>query len=477
MLGAREGNSSEEVHMLKSADASGRSLGTKLILICLLVLVMAVPIIFIYGISFDRSSRAADVTGDVSQRYGGRQYIAGPVLIAPYYRLGREGKVTETGEYAISPEEGSIDFRYITTEIKKRSLFRVPVYQADGEMTARFAAIDRDKYTDRTIEWDKARLIIGLSDGRGLTEDIALRLPSGEMRNFEPDSYRRSSGIDRPYEMSDAILQYEGWGQSADLTFFSVPAADILQTGSAFTVTSSINIRGARELGALPFAKSTRMSMTSDWASPGFKGGFAPEQQNITDTGFTASWFVSYLARGVPGESPVHQMDLFDVGDKAVTVQFVSELNPYQTVNRALKYSILFIGLVFITFFLFEVLVGRSIHSAQYILVGLAQGVFYLLLLAFSEYIGFTPAFGIAALATVVLTAAYAGAVFGGWTYVIRAGIVFGIIYGLLFVLMRLQDFALLIGALTSFTAIALIMYVTGGINWYGGRERDNAKP
>ena len=135
---------------------------------------------------------------------------------------------------------------------------------------------------------------------------------------------------------------------------------------------------------------------------------------------------------------------------------------------RDSKYSVLFIGLVFLAYFLFEVIVGVRVHPAQYILIGLAQSIFYLLLLAFAERIGFTAAFLISAGATISATAGYAGAVFGGREFMLRAGLVFALVYGLLYSLMRMQDFALMIGALASFIAIAMTMYLTRNLNWYG---------
>lgn len=149
-------------------------------------------------------------------------------------------------------------------------------------------------------------------------------------------------------------------------------------------------------------------------------------------------------------------------------VDFVDTVSAYKTVNRSLKYAVLFIGLVFLAYFLFEVIVGVSVHPAQYVLIGLAQSIFYLLLLAFSEHIGFAAAFFIAATAVISATAGYAGAVFGGRRYIWRAGVVFSLVYGLLFALMGMQDFALMIGALASFIAVAATMYLTRRIDWYG---------
>ena len=151
-----------------------------------------------------------------------------------------------------------------------------------------------------------------------------------------------------------------------------------------------------------------------------------------------------------------------------MTVQFVNTDNPYQTVNRALKYAVMFIGLVFLAYFLFEVIVGVRVHPGQYILIGLAQSIFYLMLLAFAERIGFTGAFIIASGLTITATAGYAGAVFGHKEYIARTGLVFLCVYGLLYSHMRMQDFALMLGALTSFVAIAGTMYLTRQMDWYG---------
>ena len=211
--------------------------------------------------------------------------------------------------------------------------------------------------------------------------------------------------------------------------------------------------------------------MVSNWPHPGFKGEFTPSAREITESGFSANWNMPYLSRGIAAEGRAHQI-LNQLGRNKVQVKFVDTASPYQTVNRALKYSVLFIGLVFLAYFLFEVIVGVRVHPAQYILIGLAQAIFYLLLLAFAERIGFSPAFAIAATMTVLITAGYAGAVFSGRAYIFKAGSVFAIVYGLLYVLMKIEDFALMIGALASFVAIAATMYLTRNMNWYGSETK-----
>jgi inner membrane protein len=154
-----------------------------------------------------------------------------------------------------------------------------------------------------------------------------------------------------------------------------------------------------------------------------------------------------------------------------MAVKLVKEDTAYRFIARSLKYSPLFIGLVFIAYFLFEVSSGKRVHPAQFILIGLAQAVFYLLLLAFSEHIGFDAAFGVAAVAAVGQIGLYAGAVFGSKAYAMRALAVFAGVYVLLYVLMRLEDYALVVGAIASFVAIALTMWMTRNVDWYGGAQ------
>jgi len=194
---------------------------------------------------------------------------------------------------------------------------------------------------------------------------------------------------------------------------------------------------------------------------------YPPIKRDISEGGFSAAWSVPFLARGMAAQGDARDLNLGQLSQKAMSVKLVNPVNPYQNVNRSLKYSVLFIGMVFLAYFLFETLVGVKVHAAQYVLIGLAQCVFYLLLLAFAEQIGFSFAFLIAAGATVILTSFYAGVVFGK-DYRLKAGAVFVTTYGLLYVLMRMQDFALMVGALASFLAIAATMYLTRNVNWYG---------
>ena len=458
-----------------------RSAGLKLILICGLVLFMAIPAMFIGAISYERSTAANEVTRKVSQRYGGEQTILGPILSVPYVSSLSDGTV-QTGHYIIYPDKGIAEFGAVNVEAKTQSLYKVPVYSAEGILRATFEdPLKKLEAAGVTLRRKDARFLLSLSDVRGLKRDIQLRGADGLSAQFEPaaEEVQPRPGTPAVYgqnlDGSRVIVKTAVPGRQHDPLpgfgqWLSVPAAPFLNKAGVVTVSAELHISGAQSLSIPPFAKSTEVNLASNWPDPGFKGEFTPTEREINDTGFTASWSMPYLSRGIRGQGRSKDV-MRGLTSNMVRVKFVNSDNPYQTVNRALKYSVLFIGLVFLAYFLFEIIVGTPVHPAQYILIGLAQAIFYLLLLAFAERIGFVPAFAIASALTILVTAGYAGAVFGGRSYIWKAGSVFGIVYGLLFVLMRLENFALMVGALASFTAIAATMYLTRDVDWYGGER------
>ncbi|MEP3653965.1 MAG: cell envelope integrity protein CreD [Litorimonas sp.] len=455
-----------------------RSAGLKLILICALVLLMAIPAMLIGAISYERSTAANEVTRQVSQRYGGQQTVIGPILSVPYETKLSDGTV-QTGHYIIYPDSGAAVFDSVNVENKMQSLYKVPVYSAKGELSARFDdPLSRLEKTGVTLQRRDARFLISLSDVRGLKRDIQLRDQNGQTAQFEPASEEAQSrpGVPAVYgqnlEGGRIIVKAAIPGRQHEALprfgqWLSVSAVPFFTDSGEVSVSAELYLSGAQSLSFPPFAKSTQVSLASNWADPGFQGEFTPIEREISDEGFTANWSMPYLSRGIRGQGRAEDV-LRGLTSNMVRVKFVNTDNPYQTVNRALKYSVLFIGLVFLAYFLFEIIVGTPVHPAQYILIGLAQAIFYLLLLAFAERIGFVPAFLIASVLTIVVTAGYAGAVFGGRSYIWKAGSVFAIVYGLLFVLMRMEDFALMVGALASFTAIAATMYLTRDVDWYG---------
>jgi inner membrane protein len=250
----------------------------------------------------------------------------------------------------------------------------------------------------------------------------------------------------------------------------AAPASAVVASAAGGRLTAQLRFTGAQRVSVMPFAKSTHVSIGGDWSSPSFDGGFLPETRSVRRNAFEATWNVPFMARGLSDHASATALNLDSLGRKDLGVTFVRTNNPYQNVMRALKYAVMFVGLVFLTFFVFEALSGRRLHPAQYVLVGLAQMIFYLLLLSLSEYLGFDLAFAAAAVGTVGLIGLYAGAAFRSGAYRVRALVIFSVVYGLIYLLMRLEDFALLAGSVASFVGLALAMFLTRNIDWYGGR-------
>jgi inner membrane protein len=226
-----------------------------------------------------------------------------------------------------------------------------------------------------------------------------------------------------------------------------------------------LRFSGAERIAVLAYGKSTRLTAQGDWRSPGFDGGILPVSRNLTSQGFTAEWSVPFIARNVRAEVIGNSIPGLDT--TALGISFVELVDPYQSVSRSLKYVLMLVGLVFLSYFVFEATTGKQVHPAQYIMVGIAQTIFYLLLLSFAERIGFNYGFLLAGGATVILLSLNAGWIFSSRLQAVRALAIFTLLYALIYVLLTLDDYALLIGAIMSFLAVAAAMYFTRGIDWY----------
>jgi inner membrane protein len=212
-----------------------------------------------------------------------------------------------------------------------------------------------------------------------------------------------------------------------------------------------------------------------DWPSPGFDGGFLPVKRTVSAQGFTGEWSIPFIARGIPAEGTSTAVSALD--HTALGISFVEVADPYQSVSRSVKYALLFIGLLFLSYFVFEATAGKRVHPAQYVLVGVAHMISYLLLLSLAERIGFDWGFLVAGGATVLLLSANAKWIFASRVQGLRALFVFTLLYFFIYLLLRLEDNALLVGAVASFLAVAAVMYFTRNIDWYSSIPAGGARP
>ena len=436
-----------------AAKTAFRSIGVKLIVVCFLAFVMTIPALFVWLLIDDRSSRADQVMKEIGGMVGGPQTFLGPILAVPYTIPNAPGKPPTHGVYVVFPARAEATVN-TATEVRHRSLFEVPVYRSEIGFNASFdlTGVPANAPDNASLDWSRAELLVGASDPRGAQSDVSMTA-GGKTYSLGPGAAMSSLYVDTEQ------------GNEMPLSFFGTPAVAEAQPDAKFDVSATLKFTGAQRLALLAFGKTTSVMIKGDWPHPSFNGGVLPGTQNLSGTGFEATWTVPFIARGVPAEG---SSDIVrHLGKAAMGVSFVELADPYQSVTRSLKYALLFIGLVFLSYFLFEVSSRRRIHPAQYLLIGIAQIIFYLLLLSIAERLGFDWAFLIAAVATVGLISSYAGWVFASRKYGLRALGSFSLLYAFIYLLLRLEDEALLLGAVASFAAISAVMYFTRHMDWY----------
>jgi inner membrane protein len=428
-------------------------MGVKLIVVCALALLMTIPALFVAVLVNDRTKRAADVVNEISEHVGGQQTFLGPTLVVPYDIPQPSKEVVRHGIYIVFPARASATVKTITEE-RHRSLFKVPVFQADLRFEAAFdlAGVPAAIPPGAELDWSRAEIVVGVSDARGALSDALLTV-DGKTTTLAPA------------EIAPDLAMAGEPSEHIKLTLFGAKAGSVAKPDAQFTAASSLRFSGAQRIAVLAYGKTTHLAMQGDWRNPGFDGGFLPVNRTVSADGFNAEWSVPFIARGVRAEGRSNSITGLDA--TALGVSFIEVADPYQSVNRSLKYALLFLGLIFLSYFVFEVTTGKRVHPAQYVLVGVAQIIFYLLLLSFAERIGFDLGFLLAGASTVALLSANAGWVFSSRAQGLRALGIFTLLYALIYMLLRLEDNALLVGAIASFVAVAAAMYLTRSIDWY----------
>ena len=450
-----------------------RSPGLKLILAIVIAMMLTIPLFAIYLLVYDRQHQSDTARSSIAQGWGGAQTLIGPLLAIPYRAETTttetvDGKqVTKTGietrELVLSPETADIVTK-IAPEVRKRSIYEAVVYGAHTAGRARFALpADLQRYgvaADK-LQLDRAELRFGVSDPRGLYGAPPKVTIDGAARSLQPG---------------------KGPGETNGAGFYTWLDATALAT-KPMIADFVFDLRGNASLALVPRAGDTRWVLTSPWPNPSFQGGFLPTDRQVAANGFTATYRVGNLALGrtlvdigdtaaapvvpaSPGSPSVERAAA--AGPQAMTAQvdLVTPIDLYDQVNRSVKYGFLFIGFTFVAFLMFDVVGGVRVATVEYLLVGVGLILFFVMLLAFAEVVGFTLAYLIAAGAIVGLLTAYSAAVLKSRR---RAGFILGLLvalYAVLYILLSLEAYSLLIGSLLLFAALAAVMFLTRNIDW-----------
>lgn len=451
------------------------SLGLKLLLVCVLVLAMGVPLLTVGALVGERANRARSVTEELGAAAGGSQIVGGPMLLVPYTRIveavddqGRTQRRTERGSYVVFAATGAADAR-LDVEERRRGIYRAAIYTATTDFEASFAPQEALAGVDPSyrFDWRQARVVMFVSDSRAIRNAAELRFADGTTATLEPISDLSlavpGAGYSRP-----GVSSAPAYPLPAHLQAFAAPAG-LDGAPRDFTVETRLELTGAQRFAIAAFAQDTTAAIRGDRPDTRVEGAFqSDEALDPSGEEFVVSWRVPFVRRGIEKAADLSSFNLGAAAARDMGVSFVATDDIYQGVMRAVRYGIMFIGIVFLATLIFEAVSGKKAHPAQYILVGLAQCVFYLLLLSITEILGFAGAFAIAAAATVALLAFYAGASFSSAQVGMRALFGLGALYLAMYVLMTLEDFALLAGSLVAFAVIAATMIATRRIDWYG---------
>lgn len=455
-----------------------RSPGAKLLFALLIGVLLAIPLFVVWALVYDRQNQSVTARASIAEGWGGPQRFAGPMLVIPYQAQSTE-QVTEGGkvvtktrtvwsELFVAPQTVSLDSK-IKPERRQRSIYEAVVYESAIAGQAVFRLPDdlpRYGVALASMDFTRAEVRFGLSDARGVAANNSVSV-DGQKLVLQPGKGLASVG---------------GSG------FFAWFDGSKLAQGPV-TARFSIGFRGNGSVTLAPRAGETTWKITSAWPHPSFVGGFLPVERAVSDKGFSATYRISNLALGLSLVSAEDQVkpqangqvldpsaysraDAGPAGDYEARVDLVQPVDLYDQVSRASKYGFLFIGFTFLAFLMFDVIGGIRVSAVEYLLVGAGLVLFFVLLLAFAEIIGFLFAYLLASAAIIGLITAYAAAVLKSWR---RAGYIGGLLvalYAVLYILLSLEAYSLLIGSVMLFVALAAVMYVTRGLDWGKVRVR-----
>ncbi|HEX5056167.1 MAG TPA: cell envelope integrity protein CreD [Gammaproteobacteria bacterium] len=434
-----------------------RTIFTKALVVFVLSILLLIPLGMIGGKVYERQAYRDGVRREISESWTGEQTLRGPVLVVPYVEKVRsrvwdkelEKYVDQVVEYERAlhffPQRLDIEAE-IQTEERYRGIYSVPVYTSLMKIAGEFRLpAYYGVEAGRDISWRDAFLSLGVGDVRGIRDGLSLKW-QGQNAVFLP------GGGMTPFSQ----------GVHADLK--SLHSA----SDKSFAFVIGLKLAGTERLNVVPVGVDTRVSMRSPWPHPSFIGRFLPETRSVDAQGFQASWAVSHFSTNMVEvfESCVSGQ-CADLENTRFGVSFMQPVDVYSLTDRALKYGILFIGLTFGVFFLFEILKRMAIHPVQYGLVGLALAVFYQLLISLSEHMAFGIAYLIAAGASISLITFYVCYVLKSALRGLGFGCILGLLYGMLFLILKSEDHSLLMGSILVFLALASAMYLTRNVDWY----------
>ena len=430
------------------------SITVKLFLIGVLILVLLIPSSLVENLINERANREDDMMRDVSDKWSGSQLIAGPVLIIPYQKQVKylddqqkeKLKFVNDNLYLL-PDDLHMKAE-LKTEKLHRGIYDVAVYNTFIKISGNFGKADLSaiNVSVSQLMLDKAKIVFSISDLKGLKNTPVVSTGTQNITatpGFSSDTLF-SNALQAPINLSA-----------------------INNTNTAFSY--DLDLKGSQELSFLHIGKITEVEVNGNWGSPSFDGRYLPETRKVDSENFSAKWRMLYYYRPFPQQWTGDGSTLTNPTKQANAtfgVKLRLPVDQYQKTTRTSKYAILIILLTFISLFLTEIILKNRVHVFNYLLIGAAMIIYYSLLLSFSEQIGFRAAYLLASVATVGLITAFIASLLKNRIASLLFGFILAVFYIFIYVLVQLEDFALMIGSCALFIIIALLMYFSRKINW-----------
>ncbi len=417
------------------------SLTFRFLFILGIIVLLLIPLAMIQSLIHERQSYRNEAAQEIYESWAGRQIVAGPLLTVEkeYEHRDVQNRKHISREYHQHlPEYLNIECE-LMPEIRYRGIYEVILYKSKIKITGHFPAIEGLKDEEETLKSVEQYLSFNISDLRGIEETVKLRVNNKNLTvvpGLKDDRVFISGFLSYIELTDDEVLNFE----------------------------CELSLRGSSGIEFMPLGKMTNVSVKSDWNNPSFTGSYLPSLRSVSDTGFTSEWKINHFNREYPQTWSGKSYDLYK---SAFGVNLIMPVDEYQKTMRTSKYGIMTIVLTFLSFFMIEIFSKKVIHPVQYLLVGLSLVIFYSLLLSVSEYIVFRYSYLLSSVAVLFLIGLYVKSIYSSVRISLIITFILAVLYGFMYIILQLQDYALLFGNLALFMILGIIMYLTRKLNWF----------
>lgn len=411
------------------------------------VVLLSLPLMMVRELINERADYRSEVVDAIEQSTSGSQKLAGPLIAIPVTetltRMENQKEVNyqRSWEYYWLPESLAVTGKQ-TVESRRVGIYSGQVWHNALQIKASFDPLRLAALRKTNIVLGQPRLVVSVGDARGIGAIHAPEI-NGNVLSVEP-----------------------GLGISGDGAGIHMPMPALAEDNKPLEIAFSLDLNGTGEFSLVPIGRNSELQLTSNWPHPGFLGSFLPTQREVSAAGYRAHWQSSWFANDM-GSYFKDDMEIPWSRLPAFSADVMSLADQYQLTDRATKYAILLIGLTFMAFFVFEILTRRPLHPMQYLLVGLSLVLFYLVLLALSEHVGFTAAWLAASLSGAVMNGVYLQAVLRGWRNSLLFVAALLLLDGVMWFLLHSEDSALLLGTGVLVLALSVLMFLTRRVDWY----------